>query len=58
VVCLKKPGDPVEEGEPVLELHTDDPRRLAAALAALGGGIKIGGEPRAQGPLVIERIGP
>jgi thymidine phosphorylase len=58
VVCLKKPGDPVEEGEPVLELHTDDPRRLAAALAALEGGIKIGGEPRAQGPLVIERIGP
>ncbi|MDQ3771119.1 MAG: thymidine phosphorylase [Actinomycetota bacterium] len=56
VVCLKKPGDQVEEGEPVLELHTDDPSRIAPALSALEGGIIIADEATEPQPLIIERI--
>ena len=57
VVCLKKPGDSVEEGEPVLELHADDDR-FGAALDALEGAIEVGVEPPELGPLVIDRIHP
>ena len=45
-----------EAGEPVLELHADDPARLAGALAALEGAIEIGPEPPEPRPLVVERI--
>jgi thymidine phosphorylase len=58
VVCLKKPGDAVDEGEPVLELHADEPRRFEPALAALVGGIVIGREPAEPQPMIIERIKP
>ena len=37
VRCLVKPGDPVSEGQPVLELHTDDASRLERAREALLG---------------------
>ena len=43
-------------GQPVLELRSDDPARLARARAALSGAIEIGSDPPAAGPLVIERI--
>ncbi len=56
VLCLVKPGEPVEAGQPVLELRSDDPGRMARARAALSGAIEIGSDPPAAGPLVIERI--
>jgi thymidine phosphorylase len=56
VICLAKPGDPVEAGQPVLELHTEDPGRFDAARAALTGAIVIGSEPPEGRPLIIERI--
>jgi thymidine phosphorylase len=56
-VCLRKPGDPVEAGEPVLVLHVDDDTRLPAALAALEGAVEVGPEPSAPRPLIVERIG-
>ncbi|MGE0309082.1 MAG: thymidine phosphorylase [Acidimicrobiia bacterium] len=56
VVCEAKPGDHVEAGQPLLELHIDDPSRLERALAALHGAIDIGPEPAVQRPMVIERI--
>ena len=56
VVCLAKAGEPVEAGQPVFELHTDDPARLAAALAALDGAVAIGNEAPEPGSLVIDRI--
>jgi thymidine phosphorylase len=56
-VCLAKVGEHVEEGEPVLELHVDDPARLPAALAALDGALELGPEPAPHRPLVVERIG-
>jgi thymidine phosphorylase len=57
VVCLAKPGDAVEVGQSILELHTDDPRRFDAAHAVLAGAIDIGPQPRAARPLIIERVG-
>jgi thymidine phosphorylase len=56
VVMLAKPGDPVRAGDPLLELHADDPARFEAALTALDGGIAVGAGYNAA-PLVIDRIG-
>jgi thymidine phosphorylase len=57
-VCLRKPGDRVESGEPVLVLHADDRDRLAPALAALDGAaaIAVSPSPPEPRPLVVERI--
>jgi thymidine phosphorylase len=57
-VCLRKPGDRVEAGEPVLVLHADDPDRLGPALAALdeAAAIAVAPEPPAPRPLVVDRI--
>jgi thymidine phosphorylase len=56
-VCLAKPGDLIEEGQPLLELHADSPDRFDGAVAALEGAIEIGPSPPAARPLIIERIG-
>jgi len=56
VVLLAKPGDAVTAGQPLLELHADDPARFEGALSALVGGSDIGAAPAEQ-PLIIERIG-
>jgi thymidine phosphorylase len=55
-VCLRKPGDAVEAGEPVLVLHVDDTARLDGALAALDGAIEVGPEPPDPRPLIVDRI--
>ena len=56
VVMLAKPGDAVEQGQPLLELHADDPDRFATALDALDGGYDLGdAAPPTQ--LIIDRIG-
>ncbi|MCP2255966.1 thymidine phosphorylase [Prauserella aidingensis] len=41
VRCLAKPGERVEAGSPLLELHTDTPDAVPSALAALDGGIEV-----------------
>ena len=56
IVCLKKPGEKVEAGEPILELHSDEPGRFESALAALGGAVEVGNEPVEPPPMVLERI--
>ncbi len=51
IVTLVKPGDKVERGQPLLELHHRDGRGLDAALALCGDSISIGDEaplPRAK----------
>ena len=56
VICLAKPGDRVERGQPLLELRAGAESRFAAAREALAGAIEIGpGQPN-TGPLVLERI--
>ncbi len=56
VVCLAKPGDEVRSGEPLLELHADDPARLDRARAALDGAIVVGEGQPAAAPPVLARI--
>jgi thymidine phosphorylase len=57
VVLLAKPGDRVRAGQPLLELHTDDPARFERALQALDGGFDIGSDADfGARPLVIERV--
>ncbi|HEV3328686.1 MAG TPA: thymidine phosphorylase [Acidimicrobiales bacterium] len=56
VVCLAKPGDPVEKGQPLLDLHTDDEATIDGALAALLGAIEVGDDDVAPAPIVVERI--
>jgi thymidine phosphorylase len=59
IICLAKPGDPVREGQPLVELHTDDEERFAAALAALDGAVAVSAEgPPPPAPAVLEHIGP
>jgi len=59
IICLAKPGERVQAGQPLLELRADDPGRFGPALAALDGAIVIGadGPPPPVSP-VIEHIGP
>jgi len=56
VLCLAKPGDWVQEGEPLLELRADDESRFDAALAALGNAIEIGPRGPEEIATVIDRI--
>jgi len=58
VICLAKPGDQVEAGQPLLELRADDPGRFAAALDALAGAAVVAGEPPAPASPVIEVVTP
>jgi thymidine phosphorylase len=56
VLCLAKPGERVEQGQPLLELRTDEPARFDRALDALHGAIEIGAEAPVISPPVLERI--
>jgi thymidine phosphorylase len=57
VVLLARPGDTVTQGQPLLELHADDPSRFDRALQALDGGFDIGEAANfTLVPLVIDRV--
>jgi thymidine phosphorylase len=49
-------GDSVTEGQPLLELHLDDPSRLPGALDALVGAVEVASTPVDAPPLVIGRV--
>ena len=55
VVLRAKPGDPVTAGQPLLELHTDEPERIDRALAALTDAVEIGAAPPPRA-LVLARL--
>lgn len=57
-MCVRKPGEAVQAGEPVLELHAADPGRFDAALRALEGAIEVAPEAPEPAPLVLDRMGP
>jgi thymidine phosphorylase len=58
VICLAKPGDRVRNGQPLLELRTDDETRLGPALAALDGAVDVSEQPPPPLPSpVVEEIG-
>ena len=52
------PGDPVDEGAPLMTLHTDEPERFDRALEALEGGYDVtsSGSAYEPGPIVLDRI--
>jgi thymidine phosphorylase len=56
VVMLRKPGEAVRAGDPVLELHTEDAARFPAALSALEGALDVSREAPDVPPLILERI--
>jgi thymidine phosphorylase len=56
VLCLAKPGERVQAGQPLLELRTDTPDALPGALAALEGGYAIGDEPPRPRVLVLDTL--
>src|SRR5205085_12517770 len=58
VICLAKPGDRVEAGQPLLELRADDPGRFGPALDALEGAAAVAAEPPAPVSPVIEVVAP
>ena len=58
VRVLAQPGEQVALGAPVLELHADDPERMAAGLDALDGSFEVSDAPTASTPLVLARVGP
>jgi thymidine phosphorylase len=49
-------GDEVVAGQPLLELHLDDPARLPGALEALEGAIEVSPTPVDRPPLVLGRV--
>ena len=59
IICLAKPGQAVQAGQPLLELRADEPERFGPALAALEGAAVVSdqGPPPAVSP-VIEEVGP
>lgn len=56
-VLLKRRGDQVERGEPILELHVDDPGRYDVALAALEGAFEIGSDEPEPRRMILDRVG-
>jgi thymidine phosphorylase len=55
VVLYAKPGDDVTAGQPLLELHADDPARFENALEALDEGYEIGAEAPAR-ELILDTV--
>jgi pyrimidine-nucleoside phosphorylase len=53
LLLLKKPGDAVEAGEPVVELHYNDAARLPAAVAQATQAVVIGEQAAAEQVLVM-----
>jgi thymidine phosphorylase len=57
VVMLAKPGDRVSAGQPLLELHADEPDRFARAEQALHGAFEIASDGAYSAPpLVLDRV--
>jgi thymidine phosphorylase len=56
VICLVKPGERVEAGQPLLELRGDDPSRFPAATSAVESAFQIGERPPERSSLILERI--
>jgi pyrimidine-nucleoside phosphorylase len=56
IVCLKKRGDAVEEGEPLAEIHARDEAAADAAATAVLAAYELGGEPPRARPIVLDTV--
>jgi thymidine phosphorylase len=54
---LAKPGDHVQEGQPLVELHAQTQSRWADAIEALAEAVTVGSEPPPVATAVIGRVG-
>jgi thymidine phosphorylase len=59
ILLHAKPGDPVQQGKPLMTLFTDEAQRIPQAMEALDGAVDIGpaGSSAPGLPLIVERIG-
>ncbi len=57
VICLAKPGEWVQEGQPLLELRGDDESRFGPAVEALAGAVATGPDAPVAHDLVIGQVG-
>jgi pyrimidine-nucleoside phosphorylase len=57
VVCRKKCGDKVEEGETLAEIHARDERTAAEAAADVLAAYELGDEPPSARPIVLDTLG-
>ncbi|PZM96097.1 MAG: thymidine phosphorylase, partial [Actinobacteria bacterium] len=57
VVLRRRPGDPVRVGDPLCELHADDPARIPDAAALARAAVTVGDHPPEPAALVIDRVG-
>ena len=48
VICLAKPGEPMAKGQPIVELHGDDPSRSTRPGPNWPGAVDIGDSPTRQ----------
>jgi pyrimidine-nucleoside phosphorylase len=56
IEILRKPGEPVERGDPVARLHTDREERLEEAESAVLAAFRVGDRRPEPRPMVLERI--
>jgi thymidine phosphorylase len=57
IICLAKPGDRVEAGQPLLELRADETDRFGRARQALAAAVEIGAGPPELADPVLARVG-
>lgn len=57
VLCLAKPGEEVERGQPVFALHGDDRERMRRGHVALEGAVSIAASEPPLRPLVLQVVG-
>ena len=57
VVCLKKRGDAVADGEPLAEIHARDDESAGAAATAVLAAYELGDEPPRPRGIVLDTIG-
>ncbi|WP_033295167.1 thymidine phosphorylase [Amycolatopsis jejuensis] len=58
ILCHAKPGEPVVEGEPLLELHTDTSAAIPAALEALTNAYEVGPSAPSPRQIILDSIHP
>ncbi len=56
IMVRARPGDRVEAEQPVLELHVNDTRRLADAMALASDALTVEDHPPPSGPLIIAEV--
>jgi pyrimidine-nucleoside phosphorylase len=57
VVCLKKRGDAVDEGEPLAEIHARDEQSANEAAATIASAYEVGDKPPRARSIVLDTIG-